>query len=319
MQGAWSAPRSNQVAEQFLHFGMCDASAAIALTDRAFVVANDEDNRLRVYFRDESGSAVWSIDMSRFLEVDRAYPETDIEGAARVGNVIYWITSHGRNREGEWRESRRRFFATQLEGEGSHLNLVPAGRPYRGLIDDLAGHPELLDLDLAEAGQRAPKAAGGLNIEGLAAGPGGTLWIGFRNPIPEGRAVLVRLLNPAEVIEGHRAKLGEVVWLDLAGCGIREITWSGSDYVIVAGAFDGKGKSRIYRWPGPGMEPRRLGEIDLAGFNAEAVVFFPGSDGHEFHLLSDDGSKEVGGVACKELSNPSQRSFRSMRINIGLD
>jgi hypothetical protein len=305
--------------EQFLHFGMCDASAAIALTDRAFVVANDEDNRLRVYFRGESGSAVWSMDMSGFLEVDRAYPETDMEGAAKVGDVIYWITSHGRNKEGEWRESRRRFFATQLKGEGSQVHLVPAGRPYRELFDDLASHAELIELDLAEAGQRAPKAAGALNIEGLAAGTDGALWIGFRNPIPEGRAILVQLLNPGEVVEGHKARLGEVVGLDLAGRGIREITWSGSDYVIVAGAFDGKGKSRIYRWPGPGLEPRRLREVDLAGFNAEAVVFFPGSDGHEFHLLSDDGSKEVGGVACKELSNANQRSFRSMRINLGLD
>jgi hypothetical protein len=197
--------------------------------------------------------------------------------------------------------------------------LVPAGRPYRELFDDLASHPELIELDLAEAGQRAPKAAGALNIEGLAAGTDGALWIGFRNPIPEGRAILVQLLNPAGVIEGHKARLGEVVGLDLAGRGIREITWSGSDYVIVAGAFDGKGKSRIYRWPGPGFEPRRLREIDLAGFNAEAVVFFPDSDGHEFHLLSDDGSKEVGGVSCKELSNPSQRSFRSMRLNLGTD
>ena len=39
-------------------------------------------------------------------------PESDLEGAANLADRIYWITSHGRNREGEARESRHRFFAT---------------------------------------------------------------------------------------------------------------------------------------------------------------------------------------------------------------
>jgi hypothetical protein len=315
-RGGASAKEAKEV---FLHYGTCDASAAIALTERAFVVANDEDSRLRVYLKDESGSAIWSLDLSRFLEVDRAYPETDIEGAARVDNVIYWITSHGRNKAGEWRESRRRFFATAIEGEGTDVRLKPVGRPYRKLLEDLASHRGLEDLKLVDAMGRAPKEEGALNIEGLAAGMEGTLWIGFRNPIPEGRAVLVRLLNPAEVIEGEAARLGEVVRLELAGRGIREMTWSGHDYVIVAGSFDGKGRSRIYRWPGPGMAPRRLREIDLKDFNAEAVVFYPGSGGEDFYLLSDDSSRQVGGVPCKELGSPGARSFRSMRVNLGRD
>jgi hypothetical protein len=301
------------------HEGMCDASAAMALSDRSFIVASDEDSRLRVYLKDDSGPPIGSIDLARFLEVDREHPETDIEGAARVGDLIYWITSHGRNKKGEWRESRRRFFATRIEGTGHAVLVRPVGLAYRRLADDLAAHPGLADLSLAGAAQRAPKDEGALNIEGLATGAGGTLWIGFRNPIPEGRAVLVQLLNPGELIEGRQARLGQVARLNLAGRGIREIAWSGKDYVIVAGTFDGKGKSRIYRWAGPGTEPWRLWEADQPDFNAEAAVFFPGSDGAEFHLLSDDGSRKVGGVACKELKDPRQRGFRSVRVSVGPD
>ena len=39
------------------HFGMCDASAAVPVGDTMFIVANDEDNLLRVYHADISGLA----------------------------------------------------------------------------------------------------------------------------------------------------------------------------------------------------------------------------------------------------------------------
>jgi hypothetical protein len=298
----------------FFHHGTCDASAAVALTDRAFVVANDEDSRLRLYFKDESSPAVWTLDWAPFLEPDPAHPEADIEGAARVGEVIYWITSHARNQEGKHRESRHRFFATRIEGTGTQVRLAPVGRAYRGLVDDLANDAALRDLDLAEARRLAPKTEGALNIEGLAAGDGGTLWIGFRNPVPGGKAVLVRLLNPAEVIEGQIARFGEVVRLDLGKRGIRDLVWTGDDYVIVAGTFDGGGKSRVYRWPGPGGEPRRVRETDLADFNAEAVIHFAGDGRGEILLLSDDSGRELDGIPCRDLEVPAQRSFRSIRL-----
>jgi hypothetical protein len=311
-----AASRASPQLDVIWHEGICDASAAIALTDRAFVAASDEDSRLRIYLKDRSGPPIWSTDLARFLEVDPKHPETDIEGAARVGDLIFWVTSHGRNQQGEARESRRRFFATRVEGEGADVLVSPVGVPYRRLLEDLAAHPGLADLDLTRASARAPKEEGALNIEGLASGPDGSVWIGFRNPIPEGRAVLVQLLNPGRVIEGEPARLGEVVRLRLAGRGIREIIWSGRDYVIVAGSHDGKGKSRIYRWAGPGGEPWRPGKVDLQGFNAEAMVFFPGAGDAASHLLSDDGSRMVDGVECKELKDPRQRSFRSVGVSL---
>jgi hypothetical protein len=311
---AWGAYGATPGSMEFSHHGACDASAAVALSDRTFVVANDEESWLRVYLRDESGSAVWSMDWAPFLEVDPAHPETDIEGAARVGELIYWISSHARNQEGKWRESRHRLFATRVEGTGSRAQLKPVGRPYRRLVDDLVRHVPLRDLDLARASQLAPKEEGALNIEGLAAGRDGTLWIGFRNPVPGGRALLVQLLNPAGLIEGDAARLGEVVRLDLAGRGIRDLVWTGQDYIVVAGTFDGRGKSRLYRWPGPGSEPRRVRDIDLTDFNAEAAIVFAGGGANEIYLLSDDSARAVEGVPCRELAVPDRRSFRSLRI-----
>jgi hypothetical protein len=50
---------------------------------------------------------------------------------------------------------------------------------------------------LAQAAGQSPEAACGLNIEGLAATAGAALLIGFRNPLDQGRALLLPLLNPS--------------------------------------------------------------------------------------------------------------------------
>src|ERR1044071_9106593 len=70
--------------------GMCDASAAAAIDADRFVVANDEDNILRVYSLSRPGRPVAAIDLSAFLATGRKSAETDIEGCARMGRRIYW-------------------------------------------------------------------------------------------------------------------------------------------------------------------------------------------------------------------------------------
>jgi hypothetical protein len=49
--------------------------------------------------------------------------------------------------------------------------------------------PRLRRFHLAAAAHRPAEAPDGLNIEGLAATPAGSLLIGFRNPLPGGRAL----------------------------------------------------------------------------------------------------------------------------------
>jgi hypothetical protein len=91
------------------------------------------------------------------------------------------------------------------------------GAPYKHLLEDLLAAPQLKDYKLEEAAKLSPEAEGGLNIEGLAATPAGGLLIGFRNPIRRGKALIVPLNNPAGVVEGARADLGDPIELDLEG------------------------------------------------------------------------------------------------------
>ncbi len=291
--------------------GMCDASAAVALDDTHFAVASDEDSVLRIYQTDRPGLPVQRFDLSGFLELDKTKPETDLEGAARIGERIYWITSHSRNRNGKRRSSRERFFATEIARGTNGVRLAPIGRPYKSLLHDLVSDPRLKPFDLAAAARRAPKEPNAFNIEGLCARPDATLFIGFRNPIPGGKALLVPLLNPAAMITGGTANLGDPVLLDLGGQGIREIAqWNGR-YLIVAGPIKEQGESRVFEWAGGTTVPRLFADAHLKDFNAEAIVFYPARGWSEIQILSDDGTRSIGEKKGKELNDPVQQTFRS--------
>jgi hypothetical protein len=314
----WSGAMAGAAQSQTVHFtGCCDASAAVAVTDDLLVVANDEDNILRVYSRGRLGGPVASMDLTAFLNPGKKSPEVDIEGAARIGDRIYWISSHGRNARGKERESRHRLFATTVSVTNGTVEIKPVGTFYAQLLTDLARDARLKPFGLGRASLWAPKAEGALNIEGLAATPEGHLLIGFRNPIPRGRALIVRLLNPEEVILGKRAQFGEPVLLDLAGLGIRSLEfWRDHDrYIVVGGASDGTPRSRLYEWSGTNDPPRLLME-NMEALNPEAVTFVGSGPAERLLVISDDGALQIRGEDCKKLKDPNLRRFRAIAIEV---
>lgn len=300
----------NPVSKGTIYHGMCDASAGVALDDKLFAVANDEDNTLRIYELGRGGRPVQSFDLSPFLKVDIKSPETDLEGAAWLGDRIFWIGSHGQNRDGKYRDSRHRFFAINVEKTKEGPRIVPVGKPYTKLLRDLVRDRQLIPFRLDLASRLPPKDPGALNIEGLCATPEKHLLIGFRNPIPHGRALLVPMLNPNQVVAGSPALFGEPILLNLGGRGIRDIGFWHGNYLIIAGSYDAEGVSQVYLWKGGKAEPELMPGIDLHKINPEAVVVYPGET-HSFQLLSDDGTKLIGESICKRLTDPMQRRFRS--------
>jgi len=283
--------------------GLCDASAAVALDARHFVVADDEHNRLTVYRRGEP-KAVREVELDKFLKTDK---EADLEGSAQVGNRIYWIGSHARNSAGKVREDRQRFFATEIRG----ATVEPIGKPYTALLLDLLAAPALAPLKLSDAAARAAEADGGFNIEGLAAAPDGSLLIGLRNPVPQGRALVIPLLNPAELVAAKGpARFGSVIRLDLGGRGVRSIERVGSSYLIVAGPPADEGTFALFRWSGKPNDMPVPVKADLGTLRPEALFGWP--DG-QLTLLSDDGGVKVGKTACKD-ADKGKRAFRALDI-----
>jgi hypothetical protein len=309
---ALTAP-AGKLGEPVVFIGACDASAALQVSGDLFVVANDEDNLLRFYRFSQPGPPLQTFDLKPWFTTKKKAPEADLEAAAQLGDTIFFITSHGRNAAGKPAPARQRLFALTLTETNGVAIVQRVGRIYTNLVADLATDVRYAPFELGDAAELAPKATGGFNIEALAVTPEGTLLIGFRNPIPQGRALLAHLLNPRETIAGQPAKFGPPLQLDLGGLGLRDLCPATNGYYLVAGpASGGQGASRLFFWPGGPAAPQAITEIRFADSNPEGICFFDFGNRADFLIVSDDGTRKINGKECKSLPE-AQRQFRAYR------
>jgi hypothetical protein len=327
-----------------VYYGTSDASAAVALGHDLFIVADDENNTLRIYKTNHAGLPLSTYDLTGFLEIESEYPEADIEGATVLGDYIYWLTSHGRNQDGKIRPNRYRFFAAKADIRNGNVTITPAGVPCKTLLHCLLKDENMRQLDLDSAvrfddaaltKQRRKKLAPkeeGLNIEALcASADSNTIYIGFRNPRPGSKALVVPLTNPQQVIENQATPVfaQPLLW-DLNGLGIRSMEYSSfhKAYFIIAGPHNEKPGFVLYRWSGkidmPPTFVRKL-PLDKSNFTPEALVVF--KDSRHLLLLSDDGTLPIdvsdasqclpgrllddGDCPNKYLADPNKKSFRA--------
>jgi hypothetical protein len=162
-------------------------------------------------------------------------------------------------------------------------------------VSTLLTTPSLASLHLDAAAALPPDSKGGLNIEALAARPDGSLWIGFRGPLAQGKSILVPLLNPDAALEGQAPRFGSPTRLDLGGRGLRDMAWTGSEWILVAGATGGDQKgTRLFRWNGEGSSPNALDVPGLKNIRIEAVAIPPERPVRRLFLCSDDSNRKSG-------------------------
>lgn len=309
-------PLRLEIGPTFRH--LCDASAAAPLDEFHFVAASDESrsdgqNQL-LLFRYDRSAPVGALDLNAHLGINGSKSEADIESAARVGEVIYWVTSHGRNTSGKSRPNRQRFFATRWDGR----ELKPWGIARLDLWRALVSQSKMIEA--VEKCELAPEH-GGLSIEGLCEGKNGTLWLGLRSPLVEGKAMAFTLRGGGDIIRHRHAPLTlSRGWpLDLGGREIRDWLKTGEDgWLVLAGSARNASDFALYDWNGaPKSAPRWLGDVDAAlgiigaaGMHPEAILARPNG---EIYLLGDDGDRLFDGVPNKTLPD-AERTFRSVRL-----
>jgi hypothetical protein len=300
----------------------CDGSFGVALDSQYFVDGNDEDQGLRIYLRGADAGPVKTIDVSAGLGVAGA-DEVDLEDAARIGDRMFAVSSHGRNKDGKLERMRYRFFALDVGGTVPNVSLTMVGYTST-LLDQLiksanwvtpnqtviAALAAASNLGKATDASLAPKLNGS-NIEGLAWLPTASrprqLVLGFRNPVVGSDAILVTLLNADAVVTGATAQFGEATLLNLGGLRVRGMAWSPvhAAVLILAGPKDSGGPFRLYRWAGGGAATlvTTIDEVP-ADSGPEAIVVYPNT--RDVQVLFDQGEHLIGGTICKDKSASSR-------------
>ena len=346
--------------------GMCDASAAISLSDSLFAVADDEVNVIRIYSLDSPGAPVAiaplfpieSPDSSKekkkkgkkkvkvpegatipapviaggevsspttaeqILKATKRLPEIDLEAAARIDTMIFWVGSHGRNASGEEDLHRRQIFFSEILAEKNPSSALPLPSlkpilpPYTRLLDDLIAAPPLKRLRLEQAARLAPKEPGGFNIEAFGTTSDDRALIGLRNPLYNERAIVIPMKNPRAMIEGRSSTVLPPIYLDLSARGIKDLVMIGSTAYIIAGAPDSSARGALFEWKDTtrSTEVRLMLDLASTGINAEAIL--PLAGGRNLLLLSDDGKEIIEGKECKKLKDSSKKKFRTVEISL---
>jgi hypothetical protein len=303
--------------------GTCDGSGGAWIDSSHFVNFNDESQTARIFRQGSTASAVQSKELNSALGLSSP-DEADVEDAARVGNRIYVTTSHARNKDGELQTSRYKFFALEVSGTAPSVSLQAVGVSSNLLKDMLSAanwaQPDASVIALLEARSQlskatvadlAPKEAG-INIEGLAAVPSGALLVGFRNPQLGANALIVSLTNPAAVITGAKAQLGQAFLVNLDGQGVRGMAWSEAHQAVLllSGPRDeSNGPFALWKWGGDADSvPQKVLTLTAPADSApETLLPIPGTQ--DVRILFDMGSHLVDGEVCKDA--PASRQFFS--------
>ncbi|MEU6776421.1 hypothetical protein [Streptomyces sp. NPDC046759] len=313
--------------------GASDASAAVDVGGGYVVVGDDEDNTLRLYDGSASGAPVKTWDMDSALGADK---EVDIEGAARVGDTIYWTGSLGNNKDGVYKPDRNTVFTTAVSGSGAATRLTFGTAGHR-LRDDLVAWDEAngdrYGFADGTADGRAPKQIDGFNVEGLEFAPGSTTtaYVGFRAPLvpPQngGKALIVPVTNMDQVARGARAAFGTPIELDLGGLSIRDLRRNDAgQYLVLAGSWaadDNSDPYALYSWDGvAGHQPVKLLDLPTADAGAwESIVAVPEvtAAGARVQLITDDGSADLygDGTEAKNLTHPQWQKSRTTWFTLG--
>jgi hypothetical protein len=285
----------NAAADALHYKGLCEASAAVRLDENHFVVASDDSETLQIYERGKTTPVG-----PPFTHED----VTDIEAAARIGDTIFWLTSHSLNRDHEDKKKRKVFFATKVKAGPS---LEASGVVYRDMRAKVA----------SILGEDENKIIHDFNIEGLAATPKGGLIVGLRGPLTKNtdKAQLVEIGDPFPLVGLERppgVSVGDdkKFELHLDGRGVRSIDRVGSgkhQYLIVAGSVEDHGKPpALYWWDGTG-EAEPGPSAPLEGMTPEALIAW---NDHEVQILGDNGDN------CSDKTEDVPRWFPSVEMAV---
>ncbi len=274
--------------------GIYEPSGVAQLDDGWIVAVEDEPARpfSLLTVTDGEGGLLAKPLRSRSLLSAAVQSFADLEGiTAGEDGYAYAVTSHSRKANGK--RAAERELLLRFKIEDSRLAEVQVVGSLRKALGQ--AFPEIE----RAAKEKKVKRDGGLNIEGLVFDRRRReLWLGFRGPLVDDKAILVAIVNPRRVFEKGEALRfrAKPRLLDLDGGGIRGLSFVADlgGYLVLS-QRDSKKKEKPFKlwlWGGGRKQPARRVRIDGVPDlrRAEAVVPVHLNGKEMILLLSDEGN-----------------------------
>lgn len=288
--------------------GIYEPSAIQQLADGRFLVAEDEKQHPFSLVTLHPNGEVSSIPLATRTSAHEGFRKLDdLEGMALdASGHLYAITSHSRDGDGDKKKARNKLVRFSIE----HDQIVAPQ-----VVVDL--QPALLDahpLLAAAAKIRDVKDDNGLNIEALAFSPDShQLWVGFRSPLHQHRALIASVDNYAAMFDAGAAPVisSNLITLDLGGHGIRGMSAMPqlNGYLVISGPATSESvQFKLWFWRGQPDDPAQRVQVDgVPGFEHAEGICPAILDGQlRIVIVSDDGSRKKGRFARYLVLDPTQ-------------
>lgn len=277
--------------------GMYEPSSVLQLDDGRLLIIEDESRRaLSLLSVGADGKLIEDEDADQILVQSVGRKLNDMEALARDddGN-LYGITSHSVNRQGERNPNREVLMQFRIAG-----NRIDRPVLHDKLVDQMLASAPLQSLIERKGGEKADFRK--TNIEGMVWDPKHKrLLLGFREPLVNGKAMVLALGNPqAMFADGAAPEFVDAFFLDLKGGGIRGMDYDpeGQRHLIVNEFRDAGGKNRSHLWSWDGNADSAPTDITPPAFrqmkNVEGVGRVRMNDQPGFLFTSDEGDEATG-------------------------
>jgi len=269
-------------------YNIFEPSGATTMPDGKILIAEDESgiNALKIVEIEGDNSIVEVGDLHMPKKIKKLFKKDveDIEAIASDENIVFAITSHSLGKDNKEKSEREKFIMFSYK-DGA----VEDFHTYSDLKKDLiAGFPELFRSTIF--------TSSGMDIEGLCfEDTNGTLLVGFKAPLIDGKAMLIGIENPKEMfVNGEKPRFSKPIMLDLHAMGIRDITYDEHKdgyWIIAGGSNDRNNNFQLWFWDKKNAKVTTIKNHPELGFAEGITLINKDTNKQSLFIIQDDGRR----------------------------
>jgi len=284
----YNLSKGNVAYKEDKFYNIFEPSGATTMPDGKVLIVEDErsENPIRMLDVKDSGDVVEIGNIYIDKKIKKIFKKRveDLEAITSNGNTVYAITSHSLNKSHKRKSSREKLISFVYDdGKMRDFHI------YDTLKDDL--YKNYIDFF-----KNSIFGIEDISIEGLSVDANNSnLLIGFRSPVIDGKAIIIGIQNPQEVmLEKEKPKFSKPVSLNLNGLGIRDITYDSQKngyWIIAGGSNDRNFNFQLWFWDNKNKKVSFVKNHPYIGYGEGITIIHKDTKDSALLIVEDNGLK----------------------------